>query len=182
MNKIGWYDTYCHFYCYNEWKIPMIYQDKLNGGRERGWSDAYIQFNHPHQHFIHIFEMKSGLSLETYFHIFHHRPYYHLLNFHKEYHQNDKNKQIYATIYHGHLGYGSNSGWSGAYIHLYNHPQQFFHIARGRVAGIFIPRYKSTIINTSTTTLVTIITTYIPPPVTIIATDNTPLDTMNTIS
>ena len=92
----------------------MIYQDPLNDGRDKGWSDIYIHFSHHHQHFIRHFERKSGWSLETYFHVLHNRPYY--LTF---------QIQVYSTIYHGHPGYGRKSGWYGTYIRLYHHYQLF---------------------------------------------------------
>ena len=45
--------------------------------------------------------------------------------FHEDYHQRDEKQQIYAKIYHIHLGYGRNSGYSGTCIRLSNHHQRF---------------------------------------------------------
>ena len=57
-----------------------------------------------------------------------------------------------------------------------------FHIAKVRLDGLLRLWYMSYIINTSITRLVTIITTYISSPTTIIATDITPLGSMTNIS
>ena len=57
----------------------------------------------------------------------------------------------------------------------------FSDVARGKVAGIFRPRYTSVIINSYITPQVTIIVTYISPPVTIITTGITLLISMTNI-
>ena len=60
MKKISWSETYAHFYHEHNYKNLMIYQARLNDGRERGWSKTYIHFSHHHQHFTLHCERKSG--------------------------------------------------------------------------------------------------------------------------
>ena len=74
MNKIVWSDTYFHFCLDHTYKTPMVYQDRLNGGRDKGWPETYIHFFRHHQQFLQYFERKSILSIETYLKVLHHHP------------------------------------------------------------------------------------------------------------
>ena len=126
MERSLWCETYAHLFYHLSYKNQMIYHDRLDYGREKGWSDTYIHFSQRHQQFLHYLRRKSGWYLQTYFHVLQFHPYY--------------------------LPSGSNSVWSGTYIQISHHHQYYllksqqsttFTLVRGGIVTDRIPISKS---------------------------------------
>ena len=118
-----------------------IYYGHMCYGRKNGQSGTYIHLSNHHQQFLRDFKRKSGWSVETYIHIYHHQHLYHpscyhhhelylasshhcwhshqpshlhnhcivIYHIHEDYCQQENNKLINSTIYHGQMGCGSKS-------------------------------------------------------------------------
>ena len=160
----------------------MIYQYNLNDGKERGWYETYTHFYHHHQNvYVYVKVRVSNIlgPTSTSSIITHTMTYYIVTN-----------KIIDTMIIIIYTKQSTMVNWvmGGRVVGLGPisispiTTNILFHIERRRVDGIFRPISTSSIINTSITPIVTIIQTFISPPITTTTSDITPLGAMTTLS